>query len=281
MINQLIKIVVLFLCLMPCVSMAEGRFHTFNVSYTVKSSTRVISVGLVLVDLEKYREILPDTLTYNQILSYSKEKSFEDIHGRSTSAHETVHGINSELRNSYKKLLKKNVNGFYAGDGKGIVVLNPSIHMRDIVPYIPTILRGYRYNLYFVKQLGHWDDVPTYPIDEWSAYIAGAESAVDDSEMGIGTEKSDCVSGALEFGIYCTALALAVKNNDTEYWDKNIQFKNAIQYYLIKSERIFFKGQEKFPFAEQDKLLEHLRNHKDAKELREFLLKEFQGIFVD
>lgn len=275
-------VIILFLLFFTRLSNAEEKFHTFNISYSVnQASDRVISVGLVLVDIQKYRELLPHTIIYNEILSHSKQKPFGDEHGRTTNAHETVHGINSELRNHFKIKLNKNVNGFYAGAGKGIIIQNPAIQLRDVIPYIPSILRGYRYNLYFVKQLGDWNEVPTYPIDEWSAYIAGAECAVDDKKQKLNHEKSDCVSGVLEFSIYCTALALAVKNNDPNYWNNNQQFKNSIQYFLIKSEKIFFEGQETFPFKEQDQLLDYLRNHSDTQELRTFLLTEFQGIFVD
>lgn len=262
-------------------SYAETYYHVFNITYTVNDGgDRSVSVGLVLVDIPVYRELSPADTVYNDILSHSKQKPFGDAHGRSTNAHETVHGINSEIRLEYVKT-KKNINAFYAGAGKGIILENPNLTIRDIVPYIPEILRGYRFNLYFVKQLGHWNDIPTYPMDEWSAYIAGAECAVDDAEKGLPIEKSDSVSGSLEFSIYCTALALATKNKDPEYWKNNQQFKNAIQYYLIKSERIFFKGREKYPAKEQDMLLDQLRNHDDAKQLRDILLTEFQGVFVD
>lgn len=275
-------IVLYSICVCTLGYSVEEKFHTFNISYSVNNTNqRVISVGLILVDIIKHRNLLPNDIIYNEILSYSKQKPFGDEHGRSTNVHETVHGINNELRNFYKTKLKKQINAFYAGAGKSIVIKDPSLTLRDIIPYIPSVLRGYRYNLYFVKQIGDWNDVPTYPMDEWSAYIAGAECAVDDFDRKIPIEKSDYVSGSLEFSIYCTSLALAVKNKDPEYWKNHEQFKNAMQYFLIKSERIFFKGKKQFPLLEQDRLLEDLRNHPDAKELRDFLLSEFQGIFVD
>lgn len=214
-------------------------------------------------------------------MSYSKEKPFGDENGRSTNVHETVHGINNILRNQYKKDYSKNINGFYAGEGYAIILENPKLTLRDILPYIPDVVRGYRYDLYFVKQLGDWNDTPTYPIDEWSAYIAGAECAVDDTNNGLSIQKSDYVSGALEFSIYCTALAMAVKDKDINYWNNNIQFKNTIQYFLIKSEKIFSEGCDRFPSEKQDKLLNNLRNHEDTENLRQFLITEFQGIFVD
>lgn len=281
--NKLFWVLFIFIFCFPI--NAHDRFHRltkkYHVKYTNDTRSRTISVGLNLVDLKKYRNILPDTLIYNQIMSYSEEEPFGDHHGRSTNAHETVHSINNKLRNGYKIALQKNVNGFYAGEGKGIIVDNPPITMRDIIPYIPTVVRGYRFKLYFQDQLGAWNDVPTYPMDEWSSYIAGAETAVDDHTNKINTEKADSVSGSLEFSIYCTALAMAVKDRCPEFWENNEQFKYAVKYYLIKSERIFFEGHVIFPSEKQDNLLLMLREHKDTENMRNFLIKEFEGIFVD
>lgn len=283
--KQITVILLIFwLCIMGHRDTCAGEFfHRFSKTYKVKSlvSERTVSVGLVLITLHKYHNIVPDNLVYNAVMSHSKNKPFGDTHGRSTNVHETVHGINNVLRNQYKKDFRKNINGFYAGDGYAIIVENPKLTLRDIVPYIPDILKGYRYDLYFVKQLGDWNDTPTYPIDEWSAYIAGGECAVDDTNNGIQIQKSDYVSGALEFSIYCTALAMAVKQKDEQYWNNNVQFKNTIQYFLIKAEKVYSEGCDKFPSDNQDKLLHDLRNHKDAENLRQFLLSEFQGIFVD
>jgi hypothetical protein len=265
---------------------AYGIHHRLPYRYVVVKEfsgpgERVISVGLKLIDIPKYRE-QKQLLIYDEILSHSITEPFGDHHGRSTNAHETVHGINNVLRNHYTKTSKKKFNGFYAGSGKGILIEEPNITMKHIISYIPKTVRGYRFELYFEKQLADWNDTPTYPIDEWSAYIAGAECAVDDHINGkIETQKADSVSGALEFSIYCTALAMAVKDHDVDYWMKNAQFKHAIKYFLIKSEKIFFEGHETFPSKAQDELLMHLRNHSDTSDLRRFLMDEFEGIFVD
>lgn len=239
---------------------------------------RITPVGLELIKLEKVRN-LPETCVYNQVMNYSVSKPFGDAHGRSTNVHETVHGINSYIRNKH---YKENVNGIYAGNGYGIIVANPKLRLRQIQNYVPHSLRGYRYNLYFVKQLGDWDDTPTYHLDEWSAYIAGAESAVDDAVQKIGViERSDSVSGALEFSIYCTALAMATKDLDKDYWKNNPQLKNTINYFLIKAEKVFFEGKDYYPSKGQENLLKNLRESEDAKHMREFLISDFQGIFVD
>lgn len=239
---------------------------------------RGFPIGLNLIKLKKYRDHT-ETSIYNEVMNYSKDLPFGDEHGRPTNVHETVHGINSSIRNDF---YKDKVNGFYAGNGYCILIKNPKLKLRQIKNYIPDALKGYRFKLYFEDQLGDWDDTPTYHIDEWSAYIAGAECAVDDAKNNIyHKQKEDSVSGALEFSIYCTALCMATKDLDKEYWNDNCQMKQAINYYLIKAEKVFFEGQTMFPSEKQDKLLYSLRNHEDAKNIRDFLAQEFGGVFVD
>lgn len=253
------------------------KFYSVSLAIENQDAT---SSGLKLTQITKYND-LPENSIYNTIINYSKEKPFGDQYGRNTNAHETVHGINSYLRNKYFKELKQDVNGFYAGEGFGIILKNPKLTLRQVKNYIPNCVRGYRFNLYFEKQLVYWDDTPTYPIDEWSAYVAGAECSVDDFNNGIiYSEKCDSVSGTLEFSIYCVCLAKCIKEVDRKYWDENPQFKATIKFYLIKSERVFFQGKDIFPSKKQDILLNSLRNDEDAQDIRDFLMEEFDGIFV-
>jgi hypothetical protein len=250
----------------------------FFISPSLFGGERVTPIGLKLIKLKRVRE-LPETCIYNQVMNYSTSKPFGDVHGRSTNVHETVHGINSYIRNTY---YKENINGLYAGNGYGIKVINPKLKLRQIQNYVPHSLRGYRYNLYFVKQLRYWDDTPTYHLDEWSAYIAGAESAVDDAiQKIVFKEKSDSVSGALEFSIYCTALAMATRDLDKNYWENNLQLKNTINYFLIKAEKVFFEGRDLYPSQAQETLLKNLRENEDAKYIREILISDFQSIFLN
>ena len=275
----MVKFVCVILLFINIFNIAHGSELRRKVRNTYRINN-IEPIDLVLIDIPKYRDIKPDNIIYNQVLSYSKESPFGDPYGRSTNVDETVHGINNQLRNQYKIELKKDINSFYIGEGKAIIIDNPNITMRDIIPHIPLIARGYRYNLYFVKQLGNWNDVPTYPIDEWSAYIASAECAVNDTTNSITISKSDYVSGALEFSIYCTALSMAISKKDINYWNNNKQFKNLIQYFLIKSEKIFFEGKDIFPSGQQDELLDNLRTHEDTRYIREFLSSEFRGIYI-
>ena len=225
--------------------------------------------------LQQKRKLNQETV-YNRVLSCFL-KPFGDKHGRSTNVHETVHGINNALSNS-----KSGHRGFYCGMSRGLWLKEPDITMLDIVPNIPNTLKGYRYNLYFVSQLKYWKEVALYPVDEWSAYISGAECAVNDySQNKLTNEnKFDNVSGALEFSIYCTALAKTVKDKDNTYWKEYPQFKNTIKFFLVRSEKVFFEGKNIFPSDRQDILLNNLQYNKDAKPIKDFLLNEFDGVFI-
>lgn len=230
-------------------------------------------IDIDIFELED-KQNLERTSVYNQALTcYSKP--FGDKHGRSTNVHETVHGINNALSNR-----RKGYRAFYCGHRRCLWIKEPNISMKDIIPHIPDVLKEYRYTLYFVSQLKYWENVGLYPLDEWSAYIAGAECAVDDyKELGIDS-KSDSVSGSLEFSIYCTALAKAVKQKDSGYWKTYPEFKNSIKFLLVKSEKIFFEGRSIFPSERQEKLLTNLQNHPKAKPIRDFLIEEFDGVFI-
>lgn len=224
--------------------------------------------------LQQKRRLNQETV-YNRVLSCFAE-SFGDKHGRSTNVHETVHGINNALSNS-----KGGYRGFYCGMSRGLWLKEPNITMLDIVPNIPDVLKEYRYTLYFVSQLKYWQDVALYPFDEWSAYICGAECAVDDYNNNlVYKNKSDNVSGALEFSIYCTALAKTVKEKDNKYWKEYPQFKNTVKFFLVRSEKVFFEGRYIFPSERQESLLNILQNNSEAKPIRDFLIKEFDGIFI-
>lgn len=238
--------------------------------------------GLDFITVHQYRAI-DSTCVYADVINHSKQKPHGDKDGRYTNVHETAHGIHSELRNKYSVFLDKPVNAFYCLNGRAVLIDNPNLKIRHVSKYIPKILRSSRYQLYFVEQLKDWDDTPTYIMDEWNCYLLGAECAVDDSKRNRPLEKTNAVSGALEFSIYSTALALATRENDPLFWEINTQFKSFIKYNLIRSERAFSAGADipEFRNKEQDRLQQALLNHEDAEPIREFLKTEFDGIFVD
>jgi len=234
---------------------------------------RSTPINIDIFTLQDKQGLKPVSI-YNKVLTCST-KPFGDQHGRSTNVHETVHGINNALSNS-----RRGYRGFYCGCGRALWLPDVSISMIDIIPFIPNVLKEYRYTLYFVSQRKYWNDVGLYPLDEWSAYICGAECAVDDYNQSKDKENSDSVSGALEFSIYCTALAKAVKEKDNKYWGDNPEFKNTIHFFLIRSEKVFFEGKDIFPSERQETLLQNLQKHQDSKPIRDFLIEEFDGVFI-
>lgn len=203
---------------------------------------------------------------------------------RDTNAHETTHGINSDLRNKYTRQLGKRVNGFYVTGGKGVIIEEPKLRIRDVVPYLPSGLRSYRYQTYLIQQQSGWDDVPLYLVDEWVAYVNGASVSVEDVERGRHNGQwTDAVSGCLDFSIYCVALCMAIEEKDPGYWQSNTQFRNFMTWHLKKAHTTFMKGRnmEQFRWDKQEKLLQSLRNSEDGKRMRDFLNKYFDGLWLE
>lgn len=239
--------------------------------------------GLNFIKIQKYRNIEDKGLIYTDVLEHSKQKPFGDDSGRNINVHETVHGIHSDYRNEYYKKLKYPLNALYCLNGNIVIVREPNITMRHVTKYIPKKLQSYRYKLYFVEQLQNWDDAPSYILDEWIAYILGSKCAVEDHQKGINTHKSDAVSGCLDFSIYATAFAMAVKEHDPEYWEKHTEFKEIIQYHLIQAEKTLGQGLDirEFNSESQDTLYNNLLYDSDSVDIRNFLIKEFNGIFIE
>jgi len=240
-------------------------------------------VPIDFIKIPTYRSINDSGLIYKDVLEHSKQNPFGDESGRNINVHETAHGIHSEIRNSYEKELKRyDLNAFYCLNGDAILLKEPKVTIRHVIKYVPEKLRSYRWKLYFVEQLKDWDDKPTYILDEWVAYILGSKCAVDDHQKGIITHRSDAVSGCLDFSIYATAFAMAVKEHDPEYWNKQPQFKAMINYHLIQAEKTLGAGLdiEAFNSEKQDRLYYSLLYDESAEEIRKFLVSEFDGVFI-
>lgn len=271
---KLFKLVTLYLVLISNIfsqsKASDSNIYTHN------------EYGINFISIPKYRQYEGDTV-YSDVLSHSEHEPHGDKDGRYTNVHETAHGIHNILRNKFKPLFNKSINALYCLNGKCVIIEDPNIKIRHVHKYIPLVLRSSRYKLYLIDQLQYWDDVPTYLLDEWNCYILGAECAINDSNNNINLEKTNAVSGALEFSLYCTAMCMAIKDNDPEFWNNNDQFRSFMKYNLIRSERVFGAGVRvpEFINKEQDRLQNALLNHEDAEPIREFLKLEFDGIFVD
>lgn len=234
------------------------------------------------IKIPKQKNISDNGKIYKDVLSYSKQEPFGDDAGRHINVHETAHGIHSDIRNEYQKKLGYELNALYNLDGNIILVKEPNIRMRHVIQFVPEKLRSYRWQLYFVQQLPHWDDKPTYILDEYAAYILGSKCAVDDHNLGIVTQKSDAVSGCLDFSIYATAFAMAVKTYDPDYWNNHPEFKEIIKYLLIQAEKTLGEGLniQAFNSEKQDMLYYNLLNDAHGESLRQFLVEEFEGLFI-
>jgi hypothetical protein len=235
---------------------------------------------LNFIDVPKKNKEIPDDSVYNDVIS-RQEKPFGNEAGRHINVHETAHGIHSDLRNEYQKKLGYECNVFYCLNGKAVILKDPDILIRHITRNIPSNLRSYRYNLYFVHQLKDWDDMPTYVFDEWSAYILGSECAVEDHSRGIDVPKSDAVSGCLDFSIYAIAMAKTVKELDPKYWDENSEFKEFVKYNLTRAEKAFKEGRHTFKSSGQEQLLKSFLEDERSNDLKDFMKNELGDYFLN
>lgn len=188
-----------------------------------------------------------------------------------TAAHETTHGINSDLRN-YHNDTGQTVNGFYVLGDCGVIVVEPNLRKSDVIPYLPQALRGYRYDTYITGQTA-WDDTPTYIFDEWVAYTNHGDVGVELVEAGLWTYPwQDGVSGSLEFTIYSLALGMAVKALDPTYFSSNQQFREFLAWNARRAMTIFRKGKDMpaFTWDDQDAMYEALRTSGAAADMRQF-----------
>lgn len=249
-------------------------FSTCNVALCIDR------VGIEILRVKVGNESIKPVDKLSDIIRHCQSAPFGLDSGRSTQAHETVHIINSQTRAHLVRIGFKRTNAFYCGGGDAMLIADPNIRIRHVSNFVPKVLRGSRYNLYFIEQAQHWDEIPTYIIDEWSAYLAGAEVGVEDFFNGLPKENSDIVSGALEFSLYSIALCIATKELDPHYWESDQRLKQSVKYFLIRSERVFFKGEGVFRHKGQDLLLSALRNDETTEPFRDFIVQEFDGMFL-
>ena len=186
-----------------------------------------------------------DDSVYEDVMAHCARPNRGD--GRYTDAHETSHFISSEIRNKHSG---KN-NAFYILKDRAYVVDHPPITIRDIGRYVPSSLRGMRYDLYFVQQLRYWNEEPLYIAEELNCYTIGGMTALDDRDAGRRLERTDAVAGALEFSVYCVALLMAVEQQAKAYWDSNADFHDAMKYMLRQGMLTYYAGRDQSEWQSQ------------------------------
>jgi len=207
----------------------------------------------------KYPAIRTPDLTLGKILadidSHMPAGHIYSSNDKITWGHETTHGINSNLRNSWKA---PNVNGFYCLLDRAVMIAEPKVTIQMVAPTVPPSLRGPVYDLYMIKQAASWGDRPLYIFDEWVAYTNGSEVRAD---LGI-SERSETVSQMLEFDVYALALAMAIKTQDKGYDD--YQFKLFLKWNIERSFRLYKNEERAVSY------LQNLRSNPDAEKMRIF-----------
>jgi len=201
---------------------------------------------------------------------------------RVTHGHETTHGVHAFLRNDWNTLGVP-ANGFYVLGDQAALVAEPGISKSQVAPYVPTLLRGFRFDTYVTGQSA-WDDTPLYLWDEWVAYTNGTAVAMDLYNAGQWTYGwRDACSGTVEFVPYALAVGLAVEALDPTYFAQNLQFRQFLAWHLRRSLELFraCRGVPDFAWSDQDQLYLDLRTHADAAPLRDFLVRTYGQAFHD
>lgn len=188
-----------------------------------------------------------------------------------TWAHETTHGINSHVRNEIADW-RSDQNGFYVCEDRAVVLDEPDMRKSVVAGYVPSSLRGSRYDLY-LEGMGDWDDTPTYILDEFVAYTNGGAAGVDLAARGLWNAGwRDGVAGQLEFTVYAIALLMATEEHDPTFFRDNTQYKEFIVWNARRAMRIYREGSvlSEFRWDTQDQYYEDMRTARDAEDLRAF-----------
>jgi hypothetical protein len=123
-------------------------------------------------------------------------------------AHEATHGINANLRNSYRVGA-----AFYVGNNKAALMAQPRCRLSHVAQMIPPALRKDGYQTYFVEMRRHWDDSPLYVVEEWDAYTNDSTVALTTHQIG----KRNDVHKLLEFSVYAVYAVGAAQHYDPSY----------------------------------------------------------------
>lgn len=200
--------------------------------------------------------------TYADVMNHSRE-SFHGYDTFDTTAHETLHGIHSFLRNR----CGGRRNAVYVGGNRSLLLDEPAIRISHVRSFIPSSLRGSRFQLYLVQQCRWWDNEPLYILDEGVAYLMGARAGL---ECDTGKQVCDIMVAPLEFSVYAAALGLAVKTHCPDYWRTQPDFKAFLRYYTRESLTLYRKGIKVPRYAWKSDLYANLRDGKDAEPIRRF-----------
>jgi hypothetical protein len=189
-----------------------------------------------------------------------------------THAHETTHGINTYLTNRYNRTGKP-AYGFYVGDDRAIVLVEPKVKLSQVAALIPKSVRGSRYKLYLDEQRQYFENHPLYIFDEWTAYVNGARAGIEQARRSptAWDRRDDAVVGALELTIYALGLARAVEEHDPGYLKKYPEFRAFLADELRRAVAVYNQGIVMEPFRWDRRLETNLVRGADTEALRDTL----------
>lgn len=174
-----------------------------------------------------------------------------------TWAHETTHGINSDIRMRFGK--GKRIQGLYCLNDLAMIIEEPGMRLSHVAQHVPNSLRFNLFNSYLLNR--EWDDTPTYVLDEWVAYTNGSVCWHEVPK----SNRFGSVSGMFQFNIYAIALCKAVKAHRPDYDDTNL--KNFVVWNIKRS--------YSYKNGEESEILKAWKTSPDAQPLRDFAKSYF------
>lgn len=213
-----------------------------------------------------------------------------------THAHETTHGINSNIRNnayrqqnklyilsynrkiplssnSNKKFIipypiqvRQQLNGFYCLQNQAVIINEPNTHIRNVAKLVPNSLRGGTYQLYLISQANAWGDTPLYIFDEWSAYTSGAECRLD---LKI-KNRAETLKFAIEFIVYSSCVPWASGSKDQQL--KNFLMWNTYRVRWLYDNSVRQLGEDMSTLN----YIKTMQTSQDAEDWRRFM-REYCG----
>lgn len=179
-----------------------------------------------------------------------------------TAAHETTHGINSNVRNQLYD--GRSINAFYCLDGRACVLFEPKTRIEVVAKNVPPSLRGSVYKLYLVEQAASgWGDRPLYLLDEWVSYTNGSATRKDLKIVS----RAETVRYMFEFNVYVLTLLMVLNEKESNYDSEDLS--TFVRWNIERSMSIYDKEKE----AEQ--YLQSFQTVSDAESLRLFVKKKY------
>lgn len=184
-----------------------------------------------------------------------------------TIGHETLHEAHSNMRNHYRVGA-----AFYGKNNKGVILRYPKVTLRDISRTIPSEYRDGLYSLYLVQSQQWWNNEPFYILDEFSAYIAGAQVAIEFADKQVKT-RNDSLWRAIQFKIYVAHMCQLIDKDKT--YDAAL-LKRYLQYLFDKTDSIYERSQ-KYVWLKDDKstaLMNKFKTHDSILWVNDYIWSE-------